>query len=406
MKNNFLTFLLMSILLLSCTPNSKKETKVRHIINIDINKGIVFNASESVDSLRYITLETTKESIINKIDKIYVTDSVIIIYDSKLNEILQFDKTGKFIRKYGKKGQGPGEHIFFTDIFYDDTSGLIYANEGYKRSIFVYNMYGKLVSELSTKKYWFRSFIKVNNGFWIYSCYKTGNNPSGYNLMLVDNEFKKTIKGFLPQKQFFRTIISTAFVQKDSNNFLFIYPNSNIVYQINEENIIPLFNIDFGNKTIPYSKIPKLTGESEYSKLVNENGYLGDINDFHFCQDKFYFTFTGMSKHSNKYSACYDTVNRKVEVYNRYAEFKPANYERTPFSHITFIQPIGSYKNMLIYSVNPSDLVEKDLLSLQNRSSIPIKIDSNPILFLVKHKDKLTKLKVAALVNSKKALIY
>jgi len=387
MKKYFFYSLAILFLLISCTQPKVDKIIAKHVIKINIDKSQVFDVSNLMKLWDYIPLETTGESIIKKIDKIYVTDSFILIFDSKLSEILLFNKKGKFIRKFGKKGQGPGEHIMFHDIFFEESTGLVYAEEAYKRSIFIYNMSGKLVNEISTNNFWFRSFIKVEKGYWIYSCYERGN-PNIYNLMLVDNNFHKIIKGYLPQKKFFRTTIGTTFVQNDKKESFFIYPNSNIIYQIKDENIIPLYSIDFGVKTIPYSKIPYLNTESEYSKLVNENGYLGDIDNFHFSGNNFYFTFGEMKKQSKRYSACYDIDRAKVEVYNSYLEYKPLNYKKSTFKHITFIQPIGTFKDGLIYTLNPWDLMENDFLTLKNKSTIPIQVDSNPILFFLKNNVK------------------
>ncbi|WP_168208628.1 6-bladed beta-propeller [Chitinophaga sp. XS-30] len=49
--------------------------------------------------VRYISLETTKESTLGRVDKLYVTDSLFIILDYATNNVFLFRKDGKFHAK-------------------------------------------------------------------------------------------------------------------------------------------------------------------------------------------------------------------------------------------------------------------------------------------------------------------
>lgn len=59
-------------------------------------------ADEIYDEIEYIPLETTKESTIQNIRKLWVTDQYFIILDVFGRQILFFDKQGKYIRKINK----------------------------------------------------------------------------------------------------------------------------------------------------------------------------------------------------------------------------------------------------------------------------------------------------------------
>lgn len=56
-------------------------------------------ASKIFDEVNCIPLETTKESLFGKIDRLEVIDKCLIILDDNTNSILIFDKKGKFHAK-------------------------------------------------------------------------------------------------------------------------------------------------------------------------------------------------------------------------------------------------------------------------------------------------------------------
>ena len=55
-------------------------------------------------------------------------DSSLFILDQRLNAILEFDRSGKFIRKIPKKKAGPFyEYLQITDFDIDRESGVLYV---------------------------------------------------------------------------------------------------------------------------------------------------------------------------------------------------------------------------------------------------------------------------------------
>jgi hypothetical protein len=204
-------------------------------------------------------------------------------------------------------------------------------------------------------------------------------NPEGNSLRLVSNKFDHTLKGFLPQKEFYWMNDNQAFYNIDNDNNYFIYPYSNIIYHLNHEEVKSYLQIDFGNKTLPYSKIKNFTQSQELEILCSENEYIGDISEFCVSGDKFYFSFREMKKNAQKYSACVDINTLDVQVFRGYVPFKPIS-SKLPFKSLSFTNPICTYKDYLIYQINPSDLSNEDLRKVE------LDEESNPLLFFVKHK--------------------
>lgn len=91
----------------------------RYIIDIkkNINNIKPVTVSEIGKDLTYIPLETTENAIIGEIKKVCIHDSYIFVCaDSR---ILQFDRSGKFIRQIGTNGRGPEEYTYILDFCVD-----------------------------------------------------------------------------------------------------------------------------------------------------------------------------------------------------------------------------------------------------------------------------------------------
>lgn len=109
----------LSILLHSNKASKSVITDPQYIpYFIDIKKSInnirTINLSSIGEELSYIPLETKPECLIQEIFGIEFSQSYIFIKDFK--KLLQFDRTGKFIRTIGSEGRGPEEYSTHYDF--------------------------------------------------------------------------------------------------------------------------------------------------------------------------------------------------------------------------------------------------------------------------------------------------
>jgi len=101
------------------------------------------NASLFADSVRYIPLETKPESILKRVWRVQMNDSVILVSD--LQKLILFKRDGTFIRQIGTRGKGPGEYMYIFDFrLKKDT---IYLTSSGKRSVIRYTLDGKFQGE-------------------------------------------------------------------------------------------------------------------------------------------------------------------------------------------------------------------------------------------------------------------
>ena len=97
--------------------------------------------------VEYIALESTDEFLCQGI--VQAIGKEIILVKNVINDgdIFIFDRNGKGLRKFNRKGQGSEEYIFNLSAFVDDNSGEIYIDE-IIRNVLVYDFQGNFLKSI------------------------------------------------------------------------------------------------------------------------------------------------------------------------------------------------------------------------------------------------------------------
>ena len=114
--------------------------------NLGVNKMSVFT-----DSVKFIILEETDESTINKINKIFFTQEQIIVVDRDhrgLGAIFFFDWSGKYIKKLSRRGQGPGEYISLHSCLIDEQRQQLIIYDIITKKMLFYDLSGNFIKEI------------------------------------------------------------------------------------------------------------------------------------------------------------------------------------------------------------------------------------------------------------------
>jgi hypothetical protein len=163
MKKYFL-YLCLSICLFSC---GEKNNAKGDEIYIDLKKTGTLNFSEIADSISYIQLETTDESLIGDIgagDILYRNG--IFYISERSGSIYLFNEKGKYLSKLNKLGQGPGEYTSISS-FALDTVGNIHVMDLSIKKILMYNCNAEFISETRIEDYP-RDFYVYGNKYMLY----------------------------------------------------------------------------------------------------------------------------------------------------------------------------------------------------------------------------------------------
>ncbi len=184
---------------------------------------------DEFDSLRIFTMPTAM-----------ATDSKdnIFIIDVRTSKVLKFDKSGKFIKSFNRRGNGPGETaLSFEVAIVNDT---IFVDDGGNRRMSLYTTEGEFIRFESVYKnlmpvYLKTAFNKNLIAFLERFDTKDGEQYQNYNLSILNKDYsEKNILWKYYEKQdptkFQMLDVLTAFTATDKN--IFVADNSESKYHI------------------------------------------------------------------------------------------------------------------------------------------------------------------------------
>ncbi len=127
----------VALILLSLSSWAQNTTTLR----IDPDNARGGTAMEVFDSIRFIPLETTKESLFGSVDQLEVTDSLFIILDTRGHSILLFKRNGKFFTRITTGG---GDKYFFYYTL-DRSGNEIIVTNNYAGGLLIYDLQGRFL---------------------------------------------------------------------------------------------------------------------------------------------------------------------------------------------------------------------------------------------------------------------
>lgn len=131
-------------------PNPAKTDITLIHYYIDIEKNIdnikTVKMSDFGSDLEYIPLETRTDLILGSLVKAVLYDDKIFVSDQ--NQIYMFTRGGEFIRKIGKKGNGPGEYSS-PNFFVDKQNQLVYVAT--PRKVTYFDFEGNFIKSFPTE---------------------------------------------------------------------------------------------------------------------------------------------------------------------------------------------------------------------------------------------------------------
>jgi hypothetical protein len=180
MKIKYSFFLL--IISISCKPGHDEIYKFdpRNLVENEIK------LSEIADEISYIPLDNIYP--LGPIHSNFTFLENSIYFSVTYTGILEFSRNGKFIRKIGKIGRGPGEYTSYIHFSVDEEKGLIYVLDIHSKSspIKVYSGAGYFQKgiSLSESENSINTFEYYNSKFIVFNSLSYGD--SKYNWIISD----------------------------------------------------------------------------------------------------------------------------------------------------------------------------------------------------------------------------
>lgn len=376
-----LSFLLLNI---SNPGFAQNQGTGREVNVVDISGGFENNRpvklSRIAGTIRYIPLETTKETYISKVSKAIFTDDLILVFDEKSNQILRFDKAGRLLGRIGRGGKGPGEYIRVSDIEVNRTSGIIYVFDIGLGKVLKFNLEGKFLGNSKNPLLGFWVTMIDDRYFVYFDPARAVEFAGGYFKVIITDLDGKIIRKYQPQEKSKEEKYKSACSMQSA---VYVSDHSAYYWEITSDTVFRVapdlsFSthafIQQGSGSLPKNKMYDadyvMTRFSEHSTIIwlleTENLYFGrGITDFK--------------------PAAILYLKNSLECFNVSNDY---NYLVNDLDHGPGFWPLGKVNDHCLYSaVNASDL--KALSKNANPGSQVKNIAStlnendNPVLVIV-----------------------
>lgn len=228
-------------------------------VRIDLIKGLEtkgsIRLSEIAQELRYVKLETTKDCLINRVNRLYSYRGEWFL---RQGSILRFDKDGRFLNTISGPGKGPAEYIELAGIGFNTKNDHLFMIDGPTGKAMEFSLDGKFVGWVKNKGI---KTLLVNDDFFAnYFSVRGLGFSKGYRVTIVSLDGKIRQKLLKQDPSEFRNDINMQearfYVYKDS---VTCWENiSDTVYRIGPDlKVIPRYFLDFGKEATPlYFKVP------------------------------------------------------------------------------------------------------------------------------------------------------
>jgi len=240
----------------------------QHIKDLQVAK-----YSEVFDSVKIIPLQSPANALIGQIDKILVHNNNIFILDQVQGKaVFEFDINGKFIRRFGRIGRGPGEYIEPNDISVNDKELSIWVND--QRKFIIYDLNGNVLREIRTGSVG-KCGVPINADRYALYMDIGGDvkTDEKYDLKVFDHFGKNTNIGFEKKDKNFSK--GSFFFSQNDNGFLVSPGYSNNIYEIrsNSDVLVKKYKIDFGQYTLPEDFSLKYGTPIRFLRGLDRSGY-------------------------------------------------------------------------------------------------------------------------------------
>jgi len=190
----------------ACKETSQTDSKDLRMIDVagGVGKSRQVYLSEIADTIEYIPLETTPESLLSppQFDRIFYEND-IVYFPQKTDIIKIFNSKGEYISTFNRLGRGPQEYETIGKPQIDNASGKIIINSYDK--IVEYSLNGEFIRNISfpvqneIDKIYFRSYCLKLGDFYFYPC-EISYNPT-YSVIITDSSSNVIMKLKYPQEE-------------------------------------------------------------------------------------------------------------------------------------------------------------------------------------------------------------
>jgi hypothetical protein len=229
------------------------DTSNLKIIDIDqVQEEDHILLSEFFSHVKTIILETGDDILLGKINGIQVYNDLIFILDTQQDiGIYIFNRDGKFIRKIGKKGNGPGEYLAVSDFTIDQDNDNIYLLDCDANKIYKYRITGEFEGSITLENKNIQSFhLQYNKGNLYADVNYIFETQNGYGYMIqeIDATTGKQKASWLDSYKYnknwngaLQRSNESLFYSRNQESFKFVHFFMNTIISFSEDSVKTVF---------------------------------------------------------------------------------------------------------------------------------------------------------------------
>ncbi|ADY50870.1 hypothetical protein Pedsa_0285 [Pseudopedobacter saltans DSM 12145] len=329
------------------------------------------------DDFYYLPLGSTNHFFIRNVNRLFLTDSTIIVADFSQKAVFVFDQHGVAKTKINRYGQGPGEYPQMTDVLFDEENGWIEVFSPQVKKVFSYDQEGGLVKEkkiLDGKRSGLR-FAK-HKDFYVFDrcCYPRDKNRMG--IFYSDGSDIKFINSYLAIPPAITGIGYCGGNTLDTNrDSLYFLPTlGDTIYSVSKEGVNAAYHLDVPKE----NQIPRTLFQEKAFKNFDEYSVQIDskwVSDptWLLVNDK--YIYLNYSYSSSMISLFYSKRSGKVKQMTLYKS------RLNPEQRLLHVMK-AKKADYFVTTIHPTQYV-----NLPKKIRNKLNDKSNPVLLLFKLKD-------------------
>ncbi|MDL2241616.1 6-bladed beta-propeller [Bacteroidales bacterium OttesenSCG-928-L03] len=317
-----------------------------------------FSILKKVKTIHYLPLETTNESLISNIEQIIISDNHLYISnDNTLNNVLIFDKQGKYLNRI-QKGEGPEEILNLKSIVYDSVNHelIIYHN----KYLSFFSPEGKFIRKEKIPLN-AHSFTLLPDGYLFYALNGVDNthlgSPGNSQILITDKLFKLKNAGF-PYRFSEKLNFGGKGIHYNSEEINLTFSFINTVYQwVSPNRLKAKYKFDFDDKRIPDDLLNNVSSANNFISQTRANDYYYFSGDY---EEAGNYIYLGLS---NQYTrvVCNFYIDKKTKTIYSGTKIETDNQDVPYLSY-----PVSSYASSFVSFIQP-DLIIPNLDDLSNK---------------------------------------
>lgn len=273
-----------------------------------------------------IHLETSEESILSRLDKVFVSpdEQIIVAIDLTLRKVVIFDQHGNVLRVLDKKGQGPTEYLHMTDVFVNFDKNTLEVLE--LKTIQVYDLISldflETISLAGIKgDINYIHHVSIDDVYYLWTPIPSEQRKdmiqiTAYNQYHLIRKASDTVEYFIPF-QFGAPIDDRFYPSARAGEFL-LSPilGSSTVYSLTKEGIKPAYDLQFSSNFPSNEELKSYRG-NEVEFLTNNSFKF--LTNFREADKHLYFQFLGGEFY---YHALVDKEEERIISIGKQSDFR------------------------------------------------------------------------------------